>query len=114
MGQWTLVPLEVKKEALSALYFTAAVTIVSVTYFFIAQPELPIFYTLPLPNQALVSKSWIFLFPAISFLITLIQLIMIGVFKDLAPLILKLFAWMTSFMQVLLLMVIIRIILITF
>lgn len=113
MGQWSLVPLDVKKEALISLYLTAAITLAAVVYYFVAQPQLPIFYTLPLASGALANKAWMLLFPVISFLITLLQLIMIGIFKDLDVLILKLYAWMTAFIQAMLLLVVFRIMLIT-
>lgn len=113
MGEWGLVPLDVKKEALISLYITAGITLAAVVYYFIAQPQLPIFYTLPLAKDSLANKSWLLLLPLISFVITLLQLVMICIFKDFATIILKLYAWMTTFIQAILLLVVLRIILIT-
>lgn len=112
-GRWATVPNEIKRQLLLSFYLTVAITLAATVYYFISQPELPFFYTLPLPKQALGPKEWLFFFPLISFLITLLHMIIISIYHDLTPLILKLFASMTSVIQVVQLLALIRIILIT-
>ncbi|PIR61980.1 MAG: hypothetical protein COY81_02630 [Candidatus Pacebacteria bacterium CG_4_10_14_0_8_um_filter_43_12] len=114
LGLWSKVPIEVKKNLLASFYLTVLTTLIATIYYFIAQPELPFFYTLPLPEQALGSKEWLFFFPVLSFFITLTHMIIISVYHDLSPLILKLFASMTAMAQVIQLLALLRIILITF
>lgn len=112
-GRWSLVPKEVKHQLLISLYLTIFITLVATVYYFIAQPVLPFFYTLPLPQQALGPKEWLFFFPLCSFLITLLHMIVISFFQDLEKIILKLFANTTAIIQVILLLALIRVVIIT-
>ncbi|MDQ5950864.1 MAG: hypothetical protein QG639_141 [Patescibacteria group bacterium] len=112
-GRWANVPATIKKQLLLSFYLTVAITLASTIYYFISQPELPFFYTLPLPEQALGPKEWLFFFPAASFLVTLIHMIIISIYHDLTPLLLRLFASMTAVIQVVMLLALSRIILIT-
>jgi hypothetical protein len=112
-GRWASVPTEVKRQLLLSFYLTVAITLAATVYYFLSQPELPFFYTLPLPDQALGPKEWLFFFPLMSFLVTLLHMIIISMYHDLTPLLLKLFASMTAVIQVIQLLALIRIILIT-
>lgn len=112
-GRWSLVPKEVKTQLLLSLYVTVVITLVATVYYFVAQPVLPFFYTLPLPKQALGPKEWLFFFPVFSFLITLLHMIVISIYQDLETLVLKLFANMTSVVQIVLLLSLIRVVIIT-
>lgn len=112
-GRWATVPVSVKKQLLLSFYLTVAITLAAMVYYFISQPQLPFFYTLPLPEQALGPKEWLFFFPSASFLITLLHMIIISIYHDLTAILLKLFALMTAVIQVVLLLALIRIILIT-
>jgi hypothetical protein len=112
-GRWSLVPKDVKTQLLVSFYLTVLITLVSTIYYFLAQPELPFFYTLPLPQQALGSKIWLFFFPLFSFLITLLHMIVISFYQDLEALVLRLFANMTAVIQVILLLALIRVVIIT-
>lgn len=112
-GRWSVVPTDVKRQLLISFYLTVATTLAATVYYFISQPVLPFFYTLPLPEQALGQKEWLFFFPMLSFLITLIHMVIISIYHDLTPLILKLFAVMTSVIQIVQLLALTRIIMIT-
>lgn len=113
-GRWASVPVDVKRQLLVSFYLTVVITLAATVYYFLAQPVLPFFYTLPLPEQALGSKEWLFFFPLLSFLVTLLHMIIISIYHDLTPLILRLLAAMTSVIQVVQLLALLRIILITF
>jgi hypothetical protein len=112
-GRWATVPKDIKKQLLLSFYLTVVITLAATVYYFISQPELPFFYTLPLPDQALGPKEWLFFFPLISFFVTLLHMIIISIYHDLDPLLLKLLASMTAVIQVVQLLALVRIILIT-
>lgn len=95
----------------SFLITTASALAVSV-FFFKIQPQVPIFYSLPRPAQHLASKQWLFLFPAISFLISFIQVVILRIIKQKDKLLIKLFAWTSVGMQFLLGIALLRILII--
>lgn len=112
-GRWSMVPKEVKLNLLISFYLTILITLVATVYYFLSQPVLPFFYTLPLQQQALGPKEWLFFFPVFSFSITLIHMVVISIFQDLESLVLKLFAHMTAVVQVVLLLALVRVLIIT-
>lgn len=114
MESWDQLSASIKRPLLLCVAFTGLITIVSTLYYFFAQPEVPIFYSLARPEQALSPKEWVFLFPGISLVITLLHSILISLFKELERLILRLFAWMTLLMQGFLFLTLLRIIIITY
>ena len=44
-----------------------------VGYFFLLQPQIPLFYSLARVEDQMVNKEWIFLFPALALLIMLYE-----------------------------------------
>jgi len=72
------------------------------------QPVIPIFYSLASPSQQLAVKSWIFIYPALSFLFNLLHLIIIRLILHLEKTMIQLFAISTLVLQVLILLIIIR------
>lgn len=113
-GRWSKVPSSVKKNLLFSFYLTTAITLMTSIFYFMAQPTLPFFYTLPLDEQMLAPRIWLFLFPGISFGITVLHMIMLGIFYDIDQLILRLFAGTTTVIQAVLLLALVRIVIITF
>lgn len=87
--------------------------LISIIYFFIAQPELPIFYTLANKSDQLVPKYFIFIFPLISLLITIIHTPIASILYRKSIVILKIFMGTTLLFQVLLALALLRIIIIT-
>lgn len=85
--------------------------LVSVLYFRL-QPEVPLFYSLPRASEHLVTKEWLFLLPSISVIITITHLIIMSFSQQVDTLLLKLFAWSTVAVQLLLFVSLVRIILI--
>lgn len=111
--QWDTMSSVVKLPLQISVAITGIITVTVTTFYFFAQPVLPIFYSLARPEQALVEKEWIFLFPAISLSITLIHIVCSSVFGSLNRLVLKLFAWMTVILQFCLALIVLRLLLIT-
>ncbi len=111
---WDELSTSIKQPLLLCVAFTGLITIVSTIYYFFAQPEIPLFYSLARPDQAITSKEWIFLFPTIALFITLLHSILISLFKDLEKLVLRLFAWTTLVVQCFLFFALLRIIIITY
>lgn len=102
----------VRKVLLVAIVFTGIITLISSIFYFLSQPVIPLMYSLPRPEQSLVPKIWIFLFPVISLTISVLHIFLIGKFKNLDELILKMFAWSTVFLQLILGAILIRMIVI--
>ena len=78
------------------------------------QPVIPLFYSLPNPNEQLVNKSWLLLLPALSFLINLTHLGLLKIFPKVDRLMVKLFAWSGLILQVILTIITLRNILVVF
>lgn len=78
------------------------------------QPVIPLFYSLPNPNEQLVNKSWLLLLPALSFLINLTHLGLLKIFPTVDQLMVKLFAWSGLILQIILTIITLRNIFIVF
>ena len=74
------------------------------------QPVVPLFYTIVNPDQQLVAKEWLIIFPLISTIINLGHTIIVKYLHDQARLLAQLFAWATTLIQVLWLATLVRII----
>ena len=78
------------------------------------QPVIPLFYSLPDPNEQLVNKSWLLLLPALSFLINLTHLGLLKIFPTVDQLMVKLFTWSGLILQIILTIITLRNILVVF
>jgi len=78
------------------------------------QPVIPLFYSLPNPNEQLVNKSWLLLLPVLSFLINLTHLGLLKIFPTVDQLMVKLFAWSGLILQIILTIITLRNILVVF
>ncbi|GEM_PF-912746 len=78
------------------------------------QPVIPIFYSLPNPNQHLADKSWLFLLPAISLLMNLIHIYSFKLIESNTQFVIKLFAYSGLTLQAILLLITLRNTLIVF
>lgn len=105
---------KVAKKTLYASYVVSLIQIVvAIVGFIILQPEIPLFYTLARPEQQLVPKIWVFIFPVFSILINVIHTILIGLDSKKEIVLLSLFARVTTVLQFALLLALLRIIYIT-
>lgn len=75
-------------------------------------PLIPLFYSRLEVKEQLVEKIWIFILPAIATIITIVHFLVIWLARRYNQTLLKIFSYMTIFLQLLLLAVLLRIILI--
>ena len=88
-------------------------TVVTVIYYFMAQPELPLFYTLANKQDQLTAKIFLFLFPIISLTINAIHSLVLKKMHKYSILLLTLFAGTTLVLQALISYSLLRIISVT-
>ena len=110
--QWDTISSVVKLPLQISVGITGLISIASTIFYFFVQSTIPLFYSLARPEQALVQKEWIFLYPALSLVITLTHIICSSLFGDLDKLILRLFAWMTVVLQFCLSLLVVRLLII--
>lgn len=91
-----------------SLSITGVITLLSVSAAFFLQPQIPIFYSLPLSSQQVASRYWILLFPGFSLSVTLLHIVLIGIFSKVDEDVLGLFCWLTVLLQLVLLAVVVR------
>lgn len=106
-GQLSELPLDVQKPLRFATSLTAGITLISFIALFIIQPEIPLFYSLPVA-QVLVSKLWILLFPLLALSITIAHIAFVWVAREFQTMVLRLFAWTTVLLLALVLVTLIR------
>lgn len=106
-GQLSELPLDVQKPLRYSSGLTAIITLVSFATLFIVQPEIPLFYSLP-PTEVLVPKMWILLFPLLALFITITHITFTWVTRSFQPMVLRLYAWTTVMLLVLLLVTVVR------
>lgn len=97
----------------TSLLVSCILTLITTVVYFQAQPLLPVFYSLGEPTDYLVPKLWIFVFPAFSFAVTLIHLLLLPSLSSYHKVMNQLFGWVTLTMQALCVIAALRIILIT-
>lgn len=114
MDSWDQLSAGIKKPLLISVVATGIITIITTIYYFFAPPVLPVFYSLARSEQSLAQKEWIFLFPVVGLLMSLLHSLLISICKEVDILILRLFAWTTVIMQFFLLLSLIRTIVITY
>lgn len=57
----------------TAVFSTCIMILTGVGYFFLLQPQIPMFYSLARVEDQMTNKEWIFLFPALALLIMLFE-----------------------------------------
>lgn len=103
-----------KKTALTFSWILSILfVVVTVIYYFLAQNELPLFYTLATKQDQLAPKIWLFIVPGVSLLINFIHFFIVRALQKHSELLLKLFVGTTIGLQVLIGFALFRIILIT-
>lgn len=114
--QETVVKLSKQVKTPITLSWITSVLILgtSIIYFFLAQPELPLFYSVATKQDQLSNKVFLFLFPIVSIVINLLHFFIARVLKRYSVVLLKLFVGTTLGLQLLLGFALVRIILITF
>ncbi|NCN03579.1 MAG: hypothetical protein GW942_00725 [Candidatus Pacebacteria bacterium] len=105
-----VMPPLIKTPFLIVYLFTLISALTTLTFYFKTQPVVPIFYSLAEPTQHLAAKEWLFLFPLISMIISLLHTALIRLLNKSELLLLKLFAWTTVIIQTVLLLALLRIV----
>lgn len=93
------------------LFFLFLVT--TIIYYFLAQPELPLFYTVATKQDQLAPKLFLFIFPAVSLSMNVLHFFIFRALQRYSAILLKLFVGTTIGLQILLGFALFRIILIT-
>lgn len=107
-------PKQIQKPIYWCFIVLLILTVGSVVFYPSLQYQIPIFYSLTKSTDQLVSKKWIFLFPSLCLAVILINTALICLVKNLENIIIKLFAWATFGLQIILAMIFIRLILIIY
>jgi hypothetical protein len=105
-----LLPKFVKTPFLIVYLLTLISALATLVFYFRAQPQIPIFYSLPEPAQHLAAKEWLFLFPSLSLVSTLIHVAITKSITTTDKLLVMLFSWSTVVVQVVLVLALFRII----
>lgn len=104
---------ELRTPVVFELLLTLLIGLITGGYITIAQPELPIFYSLPMTEQVIQPKIWLLIIPTASVLISVITISVIFLLSHIGSSLMKLYAWASFSSQVILFMAAIRIIYIT-
>lgn len=109
----TVIPKSVQAPITASwiLFFLFLVT--TSIYYFLAQPELPLFYTVATKQDQLAPKLFLFIFPAVSLLMNSLHFFILRILQKYSAILLKLFVGTTIGLQILLGFALFRIILIT-
>lgn len=106
------IPRYLKTPFLVSFLTTTAMLLAMVVFFSRIQPQVPLFYSLARTSQHLTSKNWLFLLPALSLLISLSHFIIAKMIRHRDQLLMKLFAWTTVGIQLVLGLALFRILII--
>lgn len=95
-----------------SLVLSVILALIATIFYFIAPPQIPLFYSLSQPEQQLVQKEGIFILPTVALVSLLTTLALLSYAKNLDSVISTLILWSQIIMQSLLLVVTIRILVI--
>lgn len=98
-----------RTPVLLTFLLTCVTILLVLIYYFSLQPVVPLFYSLAQPDDFLVNKIWLIIFPIMSTLILLIHLAMLNSLAQYEKTIQQLYIWVTMAIQFLLLLALIRI-----
>ena len=104
------VPRYVRQPFLISLLISFSSILGLLTVYFILQPQVPLYYSLARPEQFLVPKSRLFVFPGLSLLINALHLFSIKFLQHYEQVLVEIFAWITVAIQIFLVLALIRII----
>lgn len=112
MNSRSRIPKYLKIPFLVSFLLTAIMFLVTLIFFFRIQPQVPLFYSLARTSQHLTSKNWLFLLPSLSLLIGIAHFAIAKAIKHTDKLLMKLFAWTTVGIQLVLGLALFRILVI--
>jgi len=103
-------PQYLKTPVLVCFFLSSLMALIVLASYMSIQPVVPLFYSLPQPNDYLVPKIWLAVFPILSFIITLSHLIWLKSIQTYEKVIQQLYIWLTVIIQLVFLLALIRII----
>lgn len=112
--KFNLIPNSARTPVFISWTTTIILILLSLIYYFISQPEIPIFYSLARKSEQLSRKEFLFLFPLISLLLNIIHIPIISALKKYSELMLRLFVLTTTTLQFIFLIALVRVIMITY
>ncbi len=98
-----------KTPVLICFLFSSLITLMVLVSIITLQPVVPLFYSLPQPENYLVPKIWLSVFPVLSFSITFVHLLLLKSIRLYEKIIQQLYAWVTVAIQLLLFLALLRI-----
>ncbi len=101
-----------KTPFLISCLITTVLALAVAALYFPLQPQVPLFYSLAQPQDFLVPKIWLILFPLASLFVTLFHFSLIRVLRTHEPITRELFAWASVVIQVVFAIGLIRILLV--
>ena len=84
------------RELILSFAITLLALLLTVVAFFILPPLVPLWYSLAIPEQRLVPKLFLFLFPIGMFLLTMIHMLIIKRLRSMDATIIKIFSYGTT------------------
>jgi hypothetical protein len=93
------VPRYIRTHFLLSIAASCFLTLLTTIAYFQLQPKVPIFYSLGEPNEYLADKAWLFVFPALSTMITITHLLLLSALRLHQKVMNQLFGWLTLIVQ---------------
>jgi hypothetical protein len=93
---------------ISFLLSCLTILLVLINYFSL-QPVVPMFYSLAQPDEFLVPKLWLIIFPLLSSIILLVHLPLLNSIRQYEKVIQQLYVWVTTTVEFLLLLALVSI-----
>lgn len=109
----TIIPQTIQGPIKTSWILFLLFLVTTIIYYFLAQPELPLFYTVATKQNQLAPRIFLFLFPAISFFMNILHFFIFKILQRYSTILIKLFVGITIGLQILLGFALFRIILIT-
>jgi|SRR5579859_124244 len=103
-------PVHLRTIFVLSFLLSCVQVLIFLIYYFILQPNIPLFYSLPQPTDYLVRKEWLLVFPVSSFFITFFHFYVLRSLRHYEVVIQKVFGWVTVILQVLFVLAFVRII----
>lgn len=103
-------PKYLRTYFLISLFTSCILTLIVTVSYFQVQPLVPVFYSLGEPTDYVAPKVWLFVFPAFSFFVTILHLLILPSLTSYHKVMNQLFGWVTLTMQALCVVAAIRII----
>jgi hypothetical protein len=99
----------IRTPFLVSYLFAAITSFLAIAFYLQLPPTIPLFYTIAESTAQLTNKEWVFLFPSLALTIALIHTSYLQFFSKSEKVTVRLFAWATAVVQIVLSISLIRI-----